>query len=186
MNATILERAVGSGTSGARLRRSEELWAWAFAGPAVLLGSVFIILPFLMAIVISFTNQRLIAAPSLPTRFIGLQNYQLLLTDPDFWQALRNTAFFVLVVVPVQTSFALLLAMLINRRGPGINFFRGTFFVPVVLPMVVVATVWSFLYAYDQTGANEGLVNNFIQLVSFGQLGPYWWVGDPNVAMLAI
>ena len=167
-------------------QRMESRWAWLFATPAIILATIFIIVPFVMAIGISFTNQRLISAPNLPTRFVGLANYQALLSDPLFWRAMRNTASFVVVVLPVQTSFALLLALLVNQRLRLVNFFRATFFVPVVLPMVVVATIWNFLYTYDQTGQNQGLVNSFVQFVSGGLLGPYWWTGDPNVAMLAI
>lgn len=169
-----------------KFRRKEQWWGWAMAAPALILGFIFLILPFFMAIFYSFTNQRLISNPNLPTKFIGLSNYQGLLEDADFWHSLQNTATFVVIVVPVQLSLALLLALLVNRKAKYINFFRATFFVPVVMPMVVVATIWAFLYAYDQTGQNQGLVNSFIHFFSGSTLGPYWWTGDPNVALLAI
>ncbi len=167
-------------------RRREQVWAWALASPAVILGTIFIIVPFLMAFALSFTSQRLISPPNVPTRFLGLDNYLELLGDAQFWTALRNTAVFVVIVVPLQSAFALGLALLINQKVRLVNFFRATYFVPVVLPMVVVATIWSFLYTYDPTGAHQGLVNTFVQSVSGGLVGPFWWVGDPSVALLAI
>ena len=168
-------------------RAAEHRWGWIFAAPAVILGSVFILLPFLMAVVMSFTNLRLISARSVPTRFIGLANYVVLFQDADFWQALGNTGLFVLIVVPVQTSFALLLALLVNQKTKLINFFRATYFVPVVLPMVVVATVWGFLYTYNPApGSSQGLVNAFVLLISAGRLGPFAWTLDQHVALLAI
>jgi multiple sugar transport system permease protein len=168
-------------------RAAEYRWGWIFAAPAVILGSVFILLPFIMAVVMSFTNLRLISAPSVPTRFIGLDNFMALFQDADFWQALGNTGLFVLIVVPVQTSFALMLALLVNQNVRLVNFFRTTYFVPVVLPMVVVATVWGFLYTYNPApGGSQGLVNAFLGLISGGHLGPFAWTLDPHVALLAI
>ena len=183
MGAVSIVQNVGARTN----RAAEQRWGWAFAAPAVILGGVFILLPFLMAVVMSFTSLRLISARSVPTRFVGFNNYVLLLQDGEFWQALGNTGLFVLIVVPVQTSFALLLALLVNQKARLINFFRATYFVPVVLPMVVVATIWGFLYTYDPTpSGSQGLVNAFLLFISGGRLGPYAWTLDPHVALLAI
>lgn len=171
----------------AQKRNNEGRWGWIFAFPAVFLGSAFIILPFLMAFIMSFTNLRLIMPPALQTEFIGLENYGTLLRDPEFWNALKVTATFAMIVVPVQTGFALLLALLVNQRLKFINFFRSAFFVPVVMPMVVVATVWGFLYLFNAApGASQGLVNSFILFISGGQLGPFAWTLDPDVALLGI
>ena len=153
--------------------------ALGFLAPAVLLLSAFLIAPFVMAVVLSFTNQRLISP--LPTRFIGLRNYIRLFSDPDFWIAFRNTAIFAGVVVPLQSGLALLLALLINRRIRGINLFRGIYFMPVVITMVVVCVIWYFLLLYPQ-----GLVNALVQAVTFGKLGPYDWLRDQRLAMPTI
>ncbi len=64
-------RAVGTSMA---FRRQEQLWAWALASPAMILGTIFIIIPFLMAFGLSFTSQRLISPPNLPTRVLGLDN----------------------------------------------------------------------------------------------------------------
>lgn len=157
----------------------EELAAWAFLFPGMLLLIVFIIAPFVMSIVLSFTNMRLVGP--LPTRFIGLRNYVRLLTDPDFWQAFRNTVVFAAAAVPLQSSLALLLATRINKRIHAINVFRGIYFIPVVIPMVVVCIVWLFLLGYP-----AGLLNTIVQAVTLGHVGPYNWLGNPALALPTI
>jgi len=85
------------------------------------------------------------------------------------------------VVVPVQTGFALLLALLINQRLKAINAFRTIYFSPVVTTMVVVAIIWTFLY-----NPGRGFINAFLNTISFGLLGPYDWLNDPKLALPAI
>lgn len=104
--------------------------------------------------------------------------YGLMMKEPLFWTSMRNNIFFALVVVPVQTSLALFLAILINQKLPYMNVFRTTYFSPVVTAMVIIAVVWSFLY-----NPQFGLINEMIGV--FG-LGPYDWLQDPQSAMPAI
>jgi multiple sugar transport system permease protein len=101
--------------------------------------------------------------------------------DPTFWLGLKNNFIFVLFVVPVQTTFALLLAILINQKLAGINIFRGLYFTPVVVPMVVVAVIWFFLY-----NPGVGTINALIHTVSFGLIGPQDWLTDPKLAFISI
>mgnify|MGYP001815507373 FL=1 len=140
--------------------------AWAFSAPALLLVGAFIVLPFLLAFVLSFTNQRLISP--LPTRFVGIDNYVDALTSASFWRGFVNNVWFVVVVVPVQTAFALWLAILVNRKIPGRTFFRTVFFLPVVTVMAAAAVIWTLLF-----NAN-GLVNAIMEMVTFGQFTPDW------------
>ncbi len=162
-------------------RRNEAIMAWVFSAPALLLLTVFLLIPFLMAFGLAFTDQRLIPNPNLPTRFIALRNFVRLLEDETFHQALFNNFLFAAVVVPLQTSFALLLAILVNQKLRFVNFFRTVYFSPVVTTMVVVAIVWSFLY-----NPGEGFINQFLNTVSFGLLGPYNWLTDTRLAFPAI
>ncbi len=111
----------------------------------------------------------------------GGQRYVVLAGDPTFLHALRNNIFFSLVVIPTQSGLGLLLALLVNQKLRGRNFFRTVYFSPVVTSMVVISIVWTFLYE-----KNVGLMNQFLRTLSFGQLGPVDWLGDPNVAMWAI
>ena len=164
---------------GPSARLKEELTAWRFLAPALLLLLTFLVAPFVMSVILSFTNQRLVSP--LPTRFVGLRNYVRLFGDAGFWQALKNTMLFAAVVVPLQSGLALFLATLVNKRLPGRNLFRGIYFMPVVVPMVVVCVVWYFLLMYP-----EGLLNTFVQILTLGRAGPYDWLRNPSLALPTI
>lgn len=101
-------------------------------------------------------------------------------TDVVFWKSLRNTLMFVLVVAPVQGALALGLALLINQKLRGINFFRAIYFMPVVVSIVVVSLLWRFLYS------EEGLLNAILGFFSFGLFEGRDWLGDPQTALGAI
>jgi len=162
-------------------KRKESRLAWLFSTPAIILLIVFVVVPFIWAIWMSFTNMRLIPNPNVPTKFIGLENYIRLLSDDVFHKALFNNFYFVIVVVPLQTAFALGLAMLINQEMKGMNIFRTVYFSPVVTSMTVVSIVWTLLY-----NPGEGLINTFLQAISFGQLGPYNWLTNTKLVFPAI
>jgi len=162
-------------------KRKESRLAWLFSTPAIILLIVFVVVPFIWAIWMSFTNMRLIPNPNVPTRFIGLENYIRLLSDDVFHKALFNNFYFVIVVVPLQTAFALGLAMLINQEMKGMNIFRTVYFSPVVTSMTVVSIVWTLLY-----NPGEGLINTFLQAISFGKLGPYNWLTNTKLVFPAI
>ncbi len=161
-------------------RREETFMAWVFSAPAILLLIVFLVIPFVMAIGLAFTDQRLIPNPNLPTQFVGMRNFVRMLDDQAFHRGLLNNFYFVLVVVPIQTSLALGLAILINQKLRGMNVFRTTYFAPVVTAMTVVAIVWTFLYN------PAGMVNSFLGAVSFGAIPPQDWLLDTKLVFPAI
>jgi len=103
----------------------------------------------------------------------------LLAGDPSFWRSLTNTLFFALVVVPIQGGFALLLALLVNSKLKGRNFFRTIYFIPTVTSMVVISMLWRFIYQ------NDGLLNKSISNVDSGYR-PIDWLSNPKTAMYAI
>ena len=105
----------------------------------------------------------------------------LLAGDAVFIRSLLNVLYFVVIVVPIQGGLALLLALLINSRTRGINIFRTIYFMPVVVSMVVVAILWKIIY--DPTG---GLLNNLLNLITFGAFKPVNWLGNTSTAMNAI
>ena len=102
-------------------------------------------------------------------------------TDVVFWKSLRNTLMFVLVVAPVQAGLALCLALLINQRLRGINFYRAIYFMPVVVSIVVVSLLFRFIY-----DGNDGLLNNILGFLSFGFFEGRDWLGSENTALGAI
>ena len=109
---------------------------------------------------------------------IGDTLYYVLAGDPTFMKSIFNVIFFALVVIPLQTGLGLLLALLVNQKLKGRNFFRTIYFSPVVTAMVVVSFVWMFLYDKD-----NGLINQFIGLIGLQDVN---WLGNPNTAMWAI
>lgn len=166
--------------SGSAIRRNETIFAWLFSSPAIILLLVFLAIPFLMAIYLSFTDQRLIPNPNLPTQIVGLRNFIRLVDDEAFLRGVLNNFYFVFVVVPIQTSLALFLAILINQKIKGVNTYRTVYFAPVVTSMVVVAVIWTFLYN------PSGMINSFVRILSFGTLGPYNWLQDTKLVFPAI
>ncbi len=172
---------MGTQSSLTRLRRREALTAWLFSAPALILIFTFLILPFIMAFVFSFTNQRFIPNPNLPTKFVAFRNYVRLFEDPVFLEALGNNAYFSIVVVPVQTCLALFLAVLVNQKLKGVIIFRALYFMPVVVSMVVVSIIWTFIY-----NPTAGPINAFIQWISGGKLGPYTFIRSKTLALPAI
>ncbi len=162
-------------------RRREALTAWLFSAPSLLLLLFFLIIPFIMAFVLSLTDQRMIPNPNLPTEFIGLRNYIRLFGEETFYRAILNNFIFAAIVVPLQTSFALILAMLINQKLKMINLYRTIYFSPVVVTMVVVAVVWSNLF-----NPTEGFINQFLKFISFGRIQPIGWLQDTHWAFPAI
>jgi len=146
-------------------------------GPGVILTLLFIVTPFVLSIFLSFTNQRLVPNLNIPTEFIGFRNYERVLGRPDFWNAFGNTGLFVALIVPIQGAIALGVAMLINSKLPMRNLFRGVFFIPTVMTMVVVSVIWAVLFRID------GFFNQFLDLLSFGMLGPVDWLTNEMTAM---
>lgn len=149
-----------------KLSRSDTRVAWLFILPGAIFLLLTIVVPFVFAIVFSFTNQRLISP--LPTRFVGFDNYVDLFTDSLFWKSLWNNARFALFVVPFQTAFALLLAVLVDQKVRGRVFFRTVFFTPVTVVMAAAAVIWVLLFNVN------GLINAVLEFVTFGNFSPDW------------
>jgi multiple sugar transport system permease protein len=148
--------------------------------PALLGLALFVALPFLTALVLSFTDLRL--GSPLPVEFVGLEQYRRIFTDPAFLRALANNALFAIVVVPAQTALALGLALLLDRGLHGTLLFRTLFFLPVVFPMALVSVMWILIYAPGP----EGMLNAFLSLVSLGAWEPRDFLRDPALALPAI
>ncbi|MFE4949462.1 carbohydrate ABC transporter permease [Leifsonia sp. NPDC056665] len=202
------------------IRRGEAASGWLFTAPVILLLGVFLVIPVLMALWVSFSDWGGRGSPfSSDVNFVGLKNYSTLLAggglaESDFGTALKNNAWYVVLVVPIQTAVALFLAVLVNRailRGRG--FFRTAFYFPSVTSSVAITVLWLFLFStsgavnkvlswFGINGPNwfndpSGIIHNFLGLfgVTTGPaaltqntlLGVSWWdwLGGPSVAMTA-
>jgi multiple sugar transport system permease protein len=163
---------------GRRRARRRGTAGWIFSAPGLLLLLAFLVLPFVLALLLSFTNERM--GSPLPTRWIGWENYRRTFTDGEFWQALGNNVIFTLVIVPVQTSIALFLAVLANQQLRGIKLFRAIFFSPIVTGLTVAATIWFLLYDPD-----SGLINGLLRAISGGALESDW-LQSPRMALVAV
>lgn len=110
-------------------------------------------------------------------KFIGLENYRSLLTDPLFWQSFRATVFYLVATYVPTVILALALAVALNRDFRFRGFFRGLYFTPVVMSMVVVSVIWKLLFNY------RGLIN---QLLSHVGAGPITWLTSSTYAPWAL
>jgi multiple sugar transport system permease protein len=152
----------------------EIIWVWIFLAPT-LFGLLFGTLgPVLAAIGISFTDWDIITPPI----FAGLDNYRRLIEDPTFSKALKNTLYYVGVMVPISTVLALLFAFLMNQKLRGVTWYRTAYFLPVVSSTVAVALVWSWIYAKD-----FGLLNFALRQVGMEPVG---WLSSTTWAMPAV
>ena len=151
-----------------------------FLLPALGLIAVFFVLPVLGGLALSFTDFDIYAVgnPKL-IRFVGFHNYAAALGSHDFWSAMRNTLYFVVVGGPLSVIVSLVAAMLLNARTVKLrSVFRTVYFAPVVTTLVAVAVVWRYLYH-----PHYGFVNQFLGLVG---IDPIDWLGNPTWSMPAI
>ena len=162
------------------MRSSEAPAAWLLMTPALIGLLLFMLLPFGLAVVLSFTNLRM--GSPLPLEFVGLANYTLAFTDTGLTRALLNNLLFALIVVPVQTTLGLALALLLNRQLAGRAVFRTLFFLPVVFPLSLVAVVWVLIFAPGP----DGLLNAALGLLTFGGWEPRDFLNDPFWALPAV
>ncbi|WP_285115299.1 sugar ABC transporter permease [Leifsonia sp. fls2-241-R2A-40a] len=202
------------------IRRGETASGWLFTAPVILLLGVFLVIPVLMALWVSFSDWGGRGSPfASSVNFVGFDNYSKLLAggglaEQDFGMSLKNNAWYVVLVVPIQTAVALGLAVLVNRailRGRG--FFRTAFYFPSVTSSVAITVLWLFLFSTsgavnkvlswvgihgpnwfnDPTGIIHGLLSAFgvtqgpPALTQNTTLGVSWWdwLGGPSVAMSA-
>ncbi|MEU3749335.1 MULTISPECIES: carbohydrate ABC transporter permease [Streptomyces] len=128
---------------------------WLLAGPAVLWLVAFNLWPAANTVILSFTN----AKPLGGGHFTGLDNYERALNDEQLADALVNSIVYLAVCLPLLTLLPLLLALLVERKLPGITFFRTAFYTPVVASAVVVALIWGWVL--DDRGLLNGLLGQF-------------------------
>ncbi len=132
------------------------------------------------AFVLSFTDFDIYSIANLGnTRVVGLKNYHDLATSPQFWIALRNTLYFVVVGGPLSAAVSLIAAILVNAKLVRFKpFFRSAFFAPWVTTLVAMALVWRYIYH-----PQYGLLNAALGVVG---IGPVDWLGNPHWAMPAL
>ena len=158
------------------MRRS--LVAWAFLLPALVLISLSVLLPALMALVMSFTASGLDVTE--PLRFVGLANLQRLLSDPMVRRVMLTTFLYLFGVVPPIVVGSLALAVLVNRGLPGSHLMRGAFYTPVLVSIVVAAIAFRWLYA------ENGLINGWLAVLLGPAFTPIGFLTSPQLALPAV
>ncbi|AKG03786.1 lactose ABC transporter permease [Salimicrobium jeotgali] len=142
-------------------------------GSAILL--LFIFYPMLQAIWLSFTQYNMVTEAS----FIGTENYEELFNDELFWNALKNTIIYLVVVVPALVVVPIFLAVLVNQRLKGIGIFRSIYYIPVVTSLVVAGIAWDWVYK------ENGLLNYLLDIL--GVISePIGWLTSTNTAIFAV
>lgn len=134
------------------LQRGESKAAFLFCTPAVVLALVFIILPFAMSVVYSFTNKQLIPKVGMETAFVGLKNYIEIFTSKVTVLSFKNTFLYALIVVPSVLVIGTVLAVFVNQKIKGVQVFRLIYFSPQVVTMTVVAVIWAFIFSSKSSG----------------------------------
>jgi len=146
------------------LRTRENIAGYLFIMPWIIGFLVFVAGAMLYSFGLSFFNADMMSAPE----FIGAENYRKLLVQDELaWIALRNTAYYTFVNVPLHVLLALLVAALLNQRILGLSVFRTIYYLPSVVSGVAVAILWIWLLHPD-----FGVINGFLGL--FGVVGPQW------------
>ena len=159
-------------------KRDERVAAYIFVAPAVILLIAFLVVPMIYTVYFSGFKYQIMRPDAM--KFIGLENYQKLFSDKNFWLALKNTVYFTVIVVPCQCVLALALALLVSKKFRGVAVFRTMYFAPQLTSMVVISVLWSVLY---NANPNTGLINSI--LVSLG-MSPIKFLSDANTAMNSI
>lgn len=164
----VAQQAARPQKGRASLERAETLAGLAFISPWFIGFLIFTAGPMVISLFLSLTEYNIISPP----KFIGLANYQELLTDPRLGLSLGNSFYYALLHVPLTIITALALAMMLHRVGRAAGFFRTAFYLPSITPSVAVGTL--FLWMLNP---RVGLVNRGLAVLGIDGPG---WTTDPN------
>lgn len=184
MSTATADPDVGSGVPqrrslGRRLAgpQNRNLWFWVFVGPFVLGLGVFVYIPILWSVYLSFFDARNTVTP---TVFVGLRNYSDMLSDPAFLSSLGTFILFALFIVPTTFAGALGLALLVHRARFAKAFFRSVFFLPTACSYVVASLIWKMSIF---SGVRFGLINSMLRSVGIEPVSwlsvthpPWYWL----------
>ncbi|MFP4661742.1 MAG: carbohydrate ABC transporter permease [Halanaerobiales bacterium] len=153
----------------------KKYWAgYFFLAPWLIGLLVFTIIPMIASLYFSFTNYNILNPPN----FVGIGNYLKLFSDRKFIQSLSVTFRFVLISVPFRMGFALLVAVLLNRKIKGLRYYRAVYYVPTLFGgSVAISILWRQIFN------SEGIVNDFLNI--FGIEGMNW-ISNPKTALYTL
>src|SRR5512139_2729832 len=166
-----------SRTMKPRQRKSlrQVLEAGVFLSPTLVVFGVFVLFPVFFSFYLSFHKWNMFASTS---TYVGFDNYLRVVTTPEFWMVLKNTAIYTLGTVPLNMALALAVATILNRKIAGRRLLRTAFFAPVVMSSVAAAVIWRWVYE-----PNFGLLNYVLGWFGIPSIN---WLNDPTAAMFAL
>ncbi len=154
---------------------NQGIW-YLFLAPALILIIGFMIYPFIDGLQLAFYNWGGLG----PRIYVGLENFTNLIKDKMFWQALRNTLQYAMFAGFGTVFLGLVFAVAISQRIMGWAVFRFIYYLPVMLPGVVVGALWARMYEY-----NFGIINFILRHIGLANLA-VTWLGDERFALWAI
>ncbi len=167
--AVEIEQVKHRAQSSAVRRKRPALTGYLFISPWLIGFVLFTAAPLVFSLASSFTDLKIFGGGE----WIGLKNYQAILTDDDlFATALANTLVYTALFVPAVNLLALVMALLLSRESRLAGLWRTIYFLPSLMGSVVVAVLWRYIF-----GTSSGLMNSLLGLF---QLAPIDWLGDPN------
>lgn len=133
------------------------------------------LIPMIISMYFSFTKYNMLS----PARWIGMDNYKRMLTDPDFWQSLKVTFYYVLVLVPLRLAFALFVAMILNSKRKFLGIYRAVYYIPSIIGgSIAVSIIWKEIFG------NDGVAMTLLKIVGIDQSVSF--VGNPASAIWVI
>ena len=183
MSRTAMDRVARATPPGVARRiggLSDRAIAWIFVAPTILLLLAINIFPLIWTIRLSFTNYRA-NRPNADVSWVGLRNYERILTDPDIWQTMQATAHFLFWTLFFQVLLGFALAWLINAKFRGSNFWTTIIVLPMMLSPAVVGNFWTFLYQ-----PQIGLFNSVVAFFTGVDPTGFSMIGDVALAPWAI
>ena len=183
MTMTPISRAAQKTPAGMARRirgLSDRTIAWIFVAPTVFLLLAVNIFPLIWTVRLSFTNFR-VNRPNNDVEWVGLRNYQRILTDPDVWNTMQATAHFLIWTIVLQVLIGFALAFLINKKFRGNDLWTTIIVFPMMLAPAVVGNFWTFLYQ-----PQIGLFNYVVSFFSGVDPASFSMIGDVNLAPWAI
>jgi putative chitobiose transport system permease protein len=176
---TLAKEATSLSTprSGARWKRTARttITAYLFLLPTFIILGTFLVYPLFASVWYSFQEYNVVQ----PGHWVGLGNYRELLHDEVFKNAFKNTLIYSAGVIPGCTILPLFMALLVNRSGRKITFFRVAFYIPVITSIVVVGIVWKWMYFED------GIINSILRATGLVSK-PIPFLSNPDIALYAI
>ncbi|MEM8839782.1 MAG: sugar ABC transporter permease [Pseudomonadota bacterium] len=159
---------------------SDRAIAWIFVAPTIIILLAINIFPLIWTIYLSFTNYR-VNRPNRDIEFIGLRNYERILTDSDTWITMQATAHFLIWTIVLQVLIGFTLAYLINKKFKGNDLWTTIIVLPMMLSPAVVGNFWTFLYQ-----PQIGLFNYFISFFTGIDETSFSMIGSVTLAPWAI